>query len=328
MNRFSLSPLLVRLLSLITLIILISATFQYFSPRYLTAANFRGLINAMSISGIVAIGLTFVIVLRKFDLSLAGIASLSAMTLGFVLSVTGELPLTIAACIGVGLLCGAVNGVLVGYGRLPDVVTTIAIGSIAYGLAFAYNGGADYSKNFFSSGMVTLNFKKFLGLQVPALLLISTALVAGVLLHATRFGQAFYAAGENPTAARLSGISVPKVLIAGFAIAGALVGVAMLIQISGIGSSRVTAGGQILLPAYTSVYLGAALMGRPSIPATLAGSLVMTMLLNGFTLLSIPYYYSDAVVSLVLIIAIVMFDPRILTLLKNPRQFFLTNTAG
>ncbi|MEP3277497.1 MAG: ABC transporter permease [Stappiaceae bacterium] len=323
-----LSPLMIRVLIFLALVTVICAVFQSITPRYLTAANFRGLLSAMAISGIVAMGLTFVIVLRKFDLSLAGIASLSAMTLGFVLSVTGALVPTILACIAIGLLCGVINGALVGYGRLPDVVTTIAVGSIAYGMAFAYNGGADYSDNFFSSGMVTLNFNTIFGIQIPVFLLLITALITGFFLHATRFGQSFYAAGENPRATFYSGISVQNVMIVGFGIAGALVGVAMLIQISGIGSSRVTAGGQILLPAYTSVYLGAALLGRASIPATLAGSLIMTMLLNGFTLLSIPYYYSDAVVSFILIVAIVLFDPKIVQLLKNPRRFFLTNTAG
>lgn len=328
MKRQLFSPTVVRILTFILLVLVICAVFQAATPSYLTLRNLRGILSAMSISGIVAIGLTFVIVLRKFDLSLAGIASFSAMTLGYVLSVTGDLTATIAACIAAGILCGIVNGLLVGIGRLPDVVTTIAVGSIAYGMAFTYNGGADFSDNFFSSGMVTMNFETVLGLQIPVFLLLTTALLAGFLLHATKLGRTFYAAGENPVATYYSGISVPRILTIGFGICGALVGLAMLIQISGIGSSRVTAGGQILLPAYTSVYLGAALLGRASIPATLAGSLVMTMLLNGFTLLSVPYYYSDAVVSLVLILAIILFDPRILNMLKDPRKFLLTNTAG
>ena len=305
---------------LIGLVTVIAVVFQSLTPNYLSLRNLGGMLSAMAISGIVAMGLTFVIVLRKFDLSLAGIASLSAMTLGFALFLSGNLWIAIFACIGVGLICGAINGVLVGFGRLPDVVTTIAVGSIAYGMAFVYNGGADFSKNFFSSGIVALNYTKVLGMKVPILLLLMTAILTGFLLHMTRFGQAFYAAGENPVATHYSGISVNRMMIAGFGICGALVGLAMLIQISGIGSSRVTAGGQILLPAYTSVYLGAALMGRASIPATLVGSLIMTMLLNGFTLLSVPYYYSDAVVSLVLIAAIVLFDPRILIYLKSPRR--------
>lgn len=316
------------MITLGALIVVICTVFQIATPVYLTVNNLNGLLRHMSLNGIVAVGLTFVIVVRKFDLSLAGVASLAAMTLGFALSQTGSLTATIVACVSIGIVFGILNGLLVGLGRLPDVVTTIAVGSIAYGLAFVYNGGATFSDNFFSSGMVTMNFQTILGLQVPVFIFLVTTLLGSYLLHATRFGQAFYATGENPLSAHFSGISVWRVLVGAFGICGGLVGLAMLLHVSGIGSSRVSAGGQILLPAYTSVYLGAALLGRASIPATFIGVMIMTMLLNGFTLLSVPYYYSDAVVSLILIAAIVLFDPRILTLLRNPRQFFMTRDAG
>jgi len=287
-NRL-LSTSFVRVITFVFLIICIAAVFQWLTPKFLSINNFKGMLRAMSVSGIVALGLTFVIVLRKFDLSLAGLASISAMTLGYVLSETGELAPSIIACISVGLLFGIINGCLVGIARLPDVV--------------------------------------MLGMQIPVAILLATALVTGFMLHATSLGQSFYAVGENNTAAWFSGISVAKITTIGFGIAGALVGVAMLIQISGIGSSRVTSGSQILLPAYTSVYLGAALLGRPSILATLVGSLIMTMLLNGFTLLSVPYYYSDAVVSLVLILAIVLFDPQFLANIKRPWSWLTNRTS-
>lgn len=318
----ALSPAVLRAIILILLVIVISAIFQALTPAYLSWSNFLGILRAMSINGIVAIGLTFVIIVRKFDLSLAGVASLAAMTLGFTLANTNDLGWTIAAGIAIGLLCGMINGVLVGFGRLPDVVTTIAVGSVAYGMAFVYNDGATYSENFFSSGMVTMNFETVLGLQVPVFLLLITALVCGYIVHATRVGQSLYATGENPMAASYSGVLTRQVIVLAFGVCGALVGLAMVLHVSGIGSSRVTAGGQILLPAYTSVYLGAALLGRASIHATLVGVLITTMLLNGFTLLAVPYYYRDAVVSLILILAITVFDPKVLRLLSNPRRLF------
>ena len=111
-------------------------------------------------------------------------------------------------------------------------------------------------------------------------------------------------------------------LILAFGLCGTLVGLAMVLHVSGIGEARVTAGGQILLPAYTSVFLGAALLGRASVPATMIGVLVITMLLNGFTLLAVPYYYSDAVISLILILAITFFDPRIFGLLTKSLNLF------
>lgn len=311
-------PLLLRTGVLLLVLAAIGIAFQTANDAYLTLANAKGMLRAMAVSGVVAIGLTFVIVVRKFDLSLPGVASLAAMTLGFTLAETNALVPTILACVGVGLACGAVNGLLIGRFGLPDVVTTIAVGSVAYGLAFVYNNGATYSQNFFSSGMVNINFKTVLGMQIPVFVLVAVSAAAFVILHLMRFGSAFYAVGENPVAARFSGISLPGVMVAAFGICGATVGVSMLLHVAAAGSSFVTAGGQILLPAYTAVYLGAALFGRPSVPATLAGALLMTMLLNGFTLLSVPYYYSDIVVSTVLIVAIVAFDPKVARLLRRP----------
>lgn len=316
------SPFTIRLICLGLTICAVGLVFQAFIPVYLSKANFFSILRAMSINGIVAIGLSFVIVVRKFDLSLAGVASLSAMTLGFVLSNTNSLAATIASAIIVGLIFGMISGYLVGRFALPDVVTTIAVGSIAYGTAFIYNGGATFSDNFFSSGMVTMNYKTILGIQIPVFLLFVCILVFAYLLHTTRIGQALYATGENPRAAQFSGISTTRMMVLAFGICGGLVGLAMVLQISGIGSSRVTAGGQILLPAYTSVYLGAALLGRVSILATMAGVLLTTMLLNAFTLLSVPYYYSDAVISLMLISAITIFDPKVLAQLSRATQVF------
>lgn len=265
----------------------------------------------MAMNGIVAIGLTFVIVVRRFDLSLSGVGSLAAMTLGFVVGHTNEFYSMLLSAIGVGILFGLINGLLVGRARLPDVVTTIGVGSIAYALAFAYNGGSTYAQNFFTSGLINFSFETILGVQKPVFALILTTLVCGYLLHATRLGNALYATGENPVASQFSGLNISRYIMIAFAICGALVGFAMVLQVSGSGQSRISAGSQLMLPAYTSVYLGAALMGRPSVLATTFGVTIMTMLVNGFTLLSVPYYYSDAIVSLVLILAITLFDPAI-----------------
>lgn len=318
----SLSPLSRRVLFLVVLVVLIGVTFQSQTDVYLSQRNFMGMLRAMSVSGIVAIGLTFVIIIRKFDLSLAGIASLAAMTLGFAVASTNSLYAGIASGVVIGLVFGCINGLLVGRFRLPDVVTTIAIGSIAYGCAFVYNGGGDFSRNFMSSGLVMMSFNTFLGIQIPIFIFLMVACLAMYLVHATRVGAALYATGENLLATYLSGVSTNRATMLAFAVCGALVGLAMALQVSGIGSSRVTAGGQIMLPAYSAVYLGAALLGRASVFATLAGVLIMTMLLNGFTLLQVPYYFSDAVVSLVLILAITVFDPRILARLSQSLSVF------
>ena len=322
MNAEALRPMLGRLLIFVLIVIAIATVFGLLSPAYVSQRNILAMFRQMSVTGIVAVGLTFVIVLRRFDLSLAGIASLSAMSLGFALQQTGNLAVSVATCIGVGLLCGTVSGVLIGKLRLPDVVTTIAIGSIAFGLAFFYNGGANFTSNFFSTGILDINDGKFLLIPFPALIMLCISILASVVLHMSRYGQAFYAIGENPVSARLSGISVKAYVGAGFAICGALVGLAMVLNVAALGAAYVNTGNRVLLPSYTAVYLGAAFFGSPTIPATLAGTLLMAMLLNGFTILSVPYYYSDAIISSILIIAIAIFSPQTLIFLRQAGNLF------
>ncbi|MCG8404685.1 MAG: hypothetical protein MI923_05755, partial [Phycisphaerales bacterium] len=104
-----LSPVIVRSIVLVGLVVLIGILFQALTPVYLTVNNFLAMLRAMAIIGIVSIGLTFVIVVKKFDLSLAGIASLAAMTLGFTLSNTNSLSATFVSAIAIGLFCGVIN---------------------------------------------------------------------------------------------------------------------------------------------------------------------------------------------------------------------------
>jgi len=328
MKGEALYPLLIRAGVLAVMLIAIAAVFYNAQPAYLSERNIFAILRQMSVNGIVSIGLTFVIVLHRFDLSLAGVASLSAMTLGFLLAETNDLYPTLAGCILMGAFCGSISGLLIGRFRLPDVVTTIAIGSIAFGMAFVYNGGANYSQNFFFSGILDINDGTLLAVPIPVVLLAGTALLAILVLHLTRYGQAFYAVGENPLSAGLSGIPVRLYVGLGFAICGTLVGVAMVLNVAAQGASFVNTGNRILLPAYTAVYLGAALFGRPTIPATLAGALFMAMLLNGFNILSVPYYYSDAVVSAILVAAIAVFSPQTFRWLQNAVRVFESRPAA
>ena len=322
MNIEALRPTLARVATLALVIVAIAGVFHHFAPAYLSERNVLSILRQMSVNGVVSIGLTFVIVLRRFDLSLAGVASLSAMTLGFLLAETASLYVSLLGCIAMGTLCGAISGVLIGKFRLPDVITTIAIGSIAFGMAFVYSGGSQFAKNFFSTGVLDLNDGKVSIIPLPVVILAATACVACVVLHMSRYGQSFYAVGENPRSARLSGVSVQFYLGAGFAICGALVGVAMIMNVAAVGATYVNTGNRILLPAYTAVYLGAAIFGTPTIAASLAGALLMAMLLNGFTILSIPYYYSDVVLSMILIAAITVFSPQTLIWLNNSARLF------
>jgi ribose transport system permease protein len=301
-----------RLVTLFIMIVAIVAVFQAFAPAYLARGNIHSVLRHMAASGIVGVGLTFVIAVHRFDLSLSGVATIAAMTLGLLIAKTDSLLLSAIACVAIGAAFGLANGLLIGQAKLPDVVTTIAIGSLAYGASYFYNGGRSYSDNFFTSGILDINDSSFMGIDAPIMIFGITAIIATIVLQMTRFGHGFYAAGDNPVAARLSGVPVEKMIVAAFVICGALVGEAIVLKVSSVGQAMETAGSNVLLPAYTAVYLGAALFDGASVPATFAGGLIMALLLNGFTLLGVPYYFSDTMVSAVLIFSVAIFDPRVL----------------
>ena len=320
-EKFSLSPLARRIIAFLALLALVACIFQILTPTYLSIGNIHGLLRHMAIQGLAALGLTFVIVVRHFDLSFPGVASLGAMTLGWLIAAGFSLPVCIGGALSVGLLCGLVNGIAVSVFRLPDIVATIATGGIAVGLSYFYSSGTSISENFFTSGILDINDAKILSVDEPVVILAAAALAAFVVLHASRFGRAFYATGENPLSATFSGIRVGAYVTAAFGLCCTMSCLAILLLVASSGASNVTAGNQLLMPAFAAVYLGAALMGAPSVPATLAGTLLMSMMLNGFTLLAVPYYYSDAIVSTVLIVAIASFDPRMAEALRRLGRF-------
>lgn len=310
-----------RLVTLAVLILAISTVFQTQAPTYLSSANVHAILRHMAASGIVSVGLTFVIVVRRFDLALSGVATLGALTLGFIIARTDSVILGVLGCMAIGAACGLINGIMVGLAKLPDVVASIGVGAIAYGTSYLYSGGKSFSDNFFTSGILDLNDFRLLGIDAPILIFLATACIAGVVLHMTRYGQSFYATGENVTTARLSGVPVESMVATAFVICGALVCEAIALRVSSVGQAMETAGNNVLLPAYLSVYTGAALFGTASIPATIAGGLITALLLNGCTLLGVPYYYSDMMVSLVLILSVVIFDPRMFAYIGRPLAF-------
>jgi ribose transport system permease protein len=304
-------PIVGRIGAFAVLLAIIAATFQSFSPNYLSSGNLHDLARHMGIQGVTALGLTFVIVVRQFDLSFPGVGSFCAMTLGFLIANDFSLGESICGAVAAGVVCGLINGLAIAVVGLPDVVATIATGSIAYGMSYIYSDGVSISDNFFGSRILDLNDQTYAMLDAPVAILLLLAAIAGIVLHTTRYGQSFYATGENRRSAVFSGIRVRGYVIAAFSICAALTCLAVVLLCASSGTADVSSGNTLLMPAYAAVYLGAALFGAPSVGATLAGTLLMSAMLNGFTLVNVPYYWSDSIVSTVLIVAILAFDPRL-----------------
>lgn len=316
-----------RFMAFAALVFIIGAAFTVVEPRFLSTQNISAVTRHMAANGLAALGLTLVVIVRKFDLSFAGTAGFSAMTIGFMIAGGHDLWLCIMAGVLAAAVVGAFNGIAISYFGLPDIVTTIATGSIAGGLAFLYSRGRTIFQNFVTSGILDLNDARLFGYSVSFFFLIALYAVAWVFMHRTRYGASFYATGENPVSAYFSGVPVRTYTMMAFVICAITSVLAVVLILAESGTADTNKGATLLMPAYAGVFLGAALLGGTSVLATLAGTFLITMLLDGFSLLGVPYYYSDGVVSAILLTGVVLFDARVRQLFSDLASFIQPVTS-
>jgi len=318
----------VRFLAFAALVFIIGAAFTAVEPRFLSTQNISAVTRHMAANGLAALGLTLVVIVRKFDLSFAGTACFSAMTIGFMIAGGHDLWLCIMAGVLAAAIVGAFNGMAISYFGLPDIVTTIATGSIAGGLAFLYSQGRTIFRNFVTSGILDLNDARLFGYSASFFFLIALYAVAWVFMHRTRYGASFHATGENPVSAHFSGVPTRTYTMMAFIICAVTSVFAVVLILAESGTADTNKGATLLMPAYAGVFLGAALLGGTSVLATLAGTLLITMLLDGFSLLGVPYYYSDGVVSAILLTGVVLFDARVRQLFSDLASFIQPVTSA
>ncbi len=216
--------------------------------------NFSATTRHMAANGLAALGLTLVVVVRRFDLSFPGIAAFAAMTVGIMIAAGYGLVVSIGVGLIAGAAVGAFNGVAISYFGLPDIVTTIATGSIAGGMAFLYTGGRTIFQNFMTSGITDMNDDRLFGVNISVYFLVGAYFVAWVILHRSRFGAAFYATGENITAAYLSGVRTELFTTLAFVTCGLTSVLAVVLVLAESGTADTNKGATFLMPAYASVF--------------------------------------------------------------------------
>ncbi|CAM5323474.1 ribose ABC transporter permease [Frigidibacter albus] len=297
-----------RGLGFLGLVVLVGAALALAEPRFLSTASLNGVARHMAANGLAALGLTFVVIVRKFDLSISGVAAFTAMSMGTVIAAGAPLWLAVAAGIAIGAVIGLISGTAISRFGLPDIVTTIAVGSICAGMAFLYTGGRSIFQNFFQVGITDLNDARLLGLGVSLWILLAVYAVAWFVMQRTRTGMAFYATGENPVAAHFSGIATRRYIALAYVLCAICTVLAVLLILAELGNAETNKGANLMMPAYAGVFLGAAILGGTSVLATLGGILLITMLLDGFSLMGVPYYYSDGVISLILLAGVLAFS--------------------
>jgi putative xylitol transport system permease protein len=297
-------------------LILVCVALTFANEYFLTTRNIVNVLRQTSINGILAIGMTFVILTRGIDLSvgsvvaLAGVVSASMATTSAAAAMVGApYPAIIALIVGVsvGVGAGMINGVIVSKYRVPPFVATLGMLSAARGLTLLYAGGKPVPA--LTDGYRYIGTGNVLGIPMPIIVFALVFCASLWVLSSTRFGRQVYAAGGNPHAARVSGINVNRVKITVYAISGGLAGLAGMILAARTGSALTQAGIAYELDAIAAVVIGGTSLsgGVGKVTGTLIGALLIAVVNNGLDLLGVESYYQQ-VIKGALIIAAVMLD--------------------
>ncbi|WP_340577703.1 ABC transporter permease subunit, partial [Staphylococcus aureus] len=274
---------IIPFIGLILLIIVVSIL----NPSFLDLSNLLNLLRQISINGLIAFGMTFIILTGGIDLSVGSILALSSAFIA--LMITSGVDPIIALIIGVliGFVLGAVNGLLVTKGNMAPFIATLATMTIFRGLTLVItdgnpitNLGDSYLFQLFGKGY-------FIGIPVPAVTMIIVFVILLIILQKTTFGRHTYAIGGNEIAAKISGIKVNKIKILIYGISGLMSALAGGILTSRLNSAQPTAGTSYELDAIAAVVLGGTSLtgGKGRIVGTLIGVLIIGVLNNGLNLL-------------------------------------------
>lgn len=305
-RKFRLPQDSLSIMIFILIIVIVFVAFSIASPVFFTAGNLFTALAQLSTISLAALGLTFVVTVGHSDMSFHFISCLSGMTMAFFIKL--GLPPIVSIVIGLlaALLFGYLDGLAVGKFKLPDMIVTIAVGSVAWGAAYLYSKGEYIYQNFLTSGIINLNNGRLFGISYPVYYVFIAYIIAYVLLHRTKFGRNFYAIGSNKTAARFSGVNVEKYIIIAFMICVGLAAFDNQLLVAAQGNGNVKGGLVLLMPAWAATYVGISIFRKPSVYGTFLGAFLISIMQNGFTLLNSPFYIKDLIVGFTLVGALLI----------------------
>lgn len=291
--------------------LVILAVFTALLPgTFLTPKNWLNISQQYSMLLVVASGMTIVMVMGDFDLSVGSMATLAGVVAAVLFTWGQPIWVAVSAALAIGLLGGVFNGVMVSlFGILP-FVATLATLTMFSGLAFIISGGKTISGRAipeafgaFAREGVVLGDITLPNLSIVAVVVLA---ITWVLLEQTTFGRRLYAIGGNIEAAHLSGVRVKRLKIAAFALTGLTAAGGGLLYASRVASANPTQGSGLMLNAIAAVFLGMTMspQGEPRLLGTLLGVLILAVLDNGLTQLSVDSYVRQVLVGGIILIAV------------------------
>ena len=289
-------------------LILLVAFFSIFNPYFFQIRNFVNIFDQCTVLGVMALGMTAVIIIGGIDLSVGSILALAMMMTGWVWKDFG-VPLHYACLLGlfVGTLAGTINGMLVSYLRLPAFIATLAMLSAARGLANIFTDGKQIYG--FPEWLTNLSVIRHFGyINITTVIFIILAIISWILLSYRKEGRNLFAIGGNKEVARLSGINVKVTTVMVYTISGFLSGLAGLLMMARLNAGVPQAGFTYELDVIAAVVIGGASLngGVGSIPQTIVGVFIIGVLRNGLNLMGFSPFVQGMVIGGVIVFAVAL----------------------
>ena len=279
---------------------------SFASPYFLTSRNILNIVSQVSSNALLSIGMTIVILTGGIDLSVGGILGLSGMIGAMVInSGAGRPVLGVLVMLGVALICGTFNGVLVGYLRMPAFIVTLGTTNICRSLDYVISNANTQSG--FPDGYSFLGkHKVFAGIPVYVFFLIAMFAIFIFILSKTKFGRFIYASGSNLEAAELSGINVRFIIMMCYVISGLMCALAAWIMTSRLMACDPTYGNGAEMDAIAAAVIGGTSMsgGKGTLWGTIIGVLLVGSLRNALNLLGVNPYWQGSALGAVIILAV------------------------
>jgi ribose transport system permease protein len=282
--------------------------FSFVSPYFLTAENLLNVSLQTSITAIIAAGMTLVILTGGIDLSVGSLVALVGVVGAFTARFIPAPGMAVAGALLAGLLLGAASGGAAGWCitrfRITPFIATLALMTIWRGLAFILTEGRPVWE--LPDAFSVPGGGRIAGIPIPTWLMAAVYAAMHLTLTRTRFGRHVYAVGGNAEAARLAGISIPRVTAAVYVICGMLTALSGILLASRLSSGQPNAGLMYELDVIAAVVVGGGSLsgGRGSVAGTFLGSMLIGVLRNGLNLLDVNSYVQQVIVGIVILLAV------------------------
>jgi ribose transport system permease protein len=276
------------------------------APRFLTLRNVTNVVRQFSVIAIMSVGMTYVIITAGIDLSVGSIIALSGCMTAWFLVEGYPIWLSVLIGLALGTLTGIVNGLLIVKVRLAPFIATLGTMGIARGVVLALTMG--YPIQPFPEAFEVIG-RGYLGpIPIPVVIMTVMVIAGHTFLSRTTIGRYIYYVGSNPTAARLSGLNVGRILILVYTVAGLLSGLAAVVLVSRLTSAQSNMGTGWELDAIAAVVIGGTSLagGEGSVLGSLIGAALMGVIKNALILLGVNVYWQSVVIGIVIVLAVAL----------------------